>query len=405
MVAIKDLEVRHRKAWSQMQDLLARAEKDDRGLLAEEEEQYSSWNEELDQLEGRINRIREHEARNLGADHGGEPARPTPGKEEKRDQHQELRQQFRGFLEGAAAGKGGSFELRATLQADSDIGGGYLTTGVFLPELLKEIDNETPMVAKVRKIQIGEAVKLGVPTLDNDLNDADWTSELLTGTEDTNTTVGKRELEPHPLAKLVKISKKLARASAIGMEGFLRQRLAYVFGVTLEKALMTGSGSGQPLGMFTASNDGIPTTRDVSTDNTTTSVTGDGLINSFYDLKQQYQSRAELLCHRDFLKQVRKLKDGNGQYLWSPGLAGGQPGTVLDRPYILSEYAPNTFTTGLYVGIWGVWEYYWLVQVLQLELQILNELYATTNQIGMIGRVEADGAPVLSEAFRRIKLA
>jgi hypothetical protein len=40
-----------------------------------------------------------------------------------------------------------------------------------------------------------------------------------------------------------------------------------------------------------------------------------------------------------------------------------------------------------------------------MEIQVLYELDAATNQIGFISRAECDGMPVLEEAFARVKLA
>jgi HK97 family phage major capsid protein len=256
-----------------------------------------------------------------------------------------------------------------------------------------------------RPYTITTAESLGAPSLDTDLNDADWTTELQTGTEDTAMRFGKRELRPHPVAKLIKVSKKLLRASALPIEGIIQDRLAYKFGVTQEKAFLTGTGTQQPLGVFTASNDGIPTSRDVSTGNTTTSITFDGLIEAKYSLKGQYWNKADWLFHRDALKQVVKLKDGDGQYIWRMSVRDGEPDTLLGRPIMMSEYAPNTFTTGLYVGLFGDFSNYWIVDSLDLQVQRLVELYAATNQDGFIGRLETDGAPVLAEAFARVKLA
>ena len=71
----------------------------------------------------------------------------------------------------------------------------------------------------------------------------------------------------------------------------------------------------------------------------------------------------------------------------------------------MSEYAPNTFTTGLYVGLLGDFSHYWIADALEMTVQRLVELYAGTNQTGFIGRLETDGAPVLEEAFARVKLA
>ena len=66
---------------------------------------------------------------------------------------------------------------------------------------------------------------------------------------------------------------------------------------------------------------------------------------------------------------------------------------------------PNTFTAGLYVGIFGNFEWYWIAEVFGLEIQVLMELYALNSQIGYIGRRELDGMPVLEEAFTRVTLA
>jgi HK97 family phage major capsid protein len=105
------------------------------------------------------------------------------------------------------------------------------------------------------------------------------------------------------------------------------------------------------------------------------------------------------------VKQIRKLKDGNGQYIWQAGIAGLRPSTILDLPYFLSEYMPSTFTAGQYVGILGDFSYYWIAEALNMEVRRLNELYAESNQTGFIARSEIDGMPVLSEAFVRVQLA
>jgi HK97 family phage major capsid protein len=167
---------------------------------------------------------------------------------------------------------------------------------------------------------------------------------------------------------------------------------------------MTGSGAGQPLGVFTASNDGIPTSRDVATGNAATYPTLDGLIEAKYALKGGYWQRAAWIFHRDIVKLIAKLKDGEGRPALELASTPGMPDRLLGLPLYVSEYAPNTATSALYVGIVGDFSYYWLAEALQFELQRLDELYAETNQVGFIGRLEADGMPVLAEAFARVKL-
>jgi HK97 family phage major capsid protein len=165
----------------------------------------------------------------------------------------------------------------------------------------------------------------------------------------------KRELTSHPLATYCKASKKLIRLSTMDVGAFIADQLSYSFAVAEENALLNGSGTGQLLGVFTASALGTNTDRDVSTDNTATQIRADNLIECIGSLKAQY--RASKSCRwifsRAAVKQIRKLKDSSGDYLWNMGIAAGLPSTILDIPYVESEYAPSTFTTGLYVGILG----------------------------------------------------
>ncbi len=87
------------------------------------------------------------------------------------------------------------------------------------------------------------------------------------------------------------------------------------------------------------------------------------------------------------------------------GVRAGEPDRLLNLPVAMSENAPNTLTTGLYVGILGEFSNYWIADALDMQVQRLTELYAETNQTGFIGRMESDGMPVLAEAFVRVKLA
>lgn len=291
------------------------------------------------------------------------------------------------------------------LQADKGADGGYTVPATFNAQLIQELDDMVFIRQRATKLTLAMGESLGFASLDTDPDDAEWTAEIKTGSEDSSMAFGKREFRPYPLARRLKVSRKLIRASAINVDALVRQRLAYKFAISEEKAFVSGSGAGEPLGLFTASDSGIGTSRDVSTGNTDTAITMDGLINSLYALKAQYRSRAEWLFHRDALKQIRKLKDGEGQYLWQPSTQLGTPDLLLGKPYLESEYVPSTFTSGKYVGLLGDFSQYWIVDALSMSLQVLYELYAETNQIGYIGRLECDGMPVDSNAFARVKLA
>ncbi|MCE5270827.1 phage major capsid protein [bacterium] len=296
-------------------------------------------------------------------------------------------------------------EKRA-LQMDADVFGGFLVMPQqMIQNLIKAVDNEVFVRRYATKYTVPKAESLGVPVLETDMGDPTWTSELKTGNEDNGLSFGKRELHPHPLARLVKISNKLLRASFFNVEGLVIDRLKYKFSTVQENAFFNGSGTNEPLGVMVASPLGIPTSRDVSTDNEQTAITFDGLKEAKYALKSQYWAKARWTFHRDALKQIDKIKDKEDRYQWQPSTVVGQPDRLLNLPMDISEYMPNTFTSGQYVGLLSDWSFYWIADALDMEVQRLVELYATTNQTGLIGRGETDGMPVLSEAFVRVKLA
>lgn len=418
---LRELLAERAKIVADQRAMLDVADKEKRDLTADEETNYQNMDDALEKLTRSIDREKKIEEREREIKSFVDVFKPTP----EPDAKNEVRTlEYRGkkitlsansdlqnrawntFLQRGRDAIGPE-ELRA-LQADADIYGGFLVAPPqFVLQLIKAMDDEVFIRNMATVYPVTKAESLGAPSLDNDPADPTWTAEIATGSEDSTMSFGKRELTPHPLAKLIKVSEKLLRVSAMDIEGLVISRLAYKFGVTAENAYLNGSGSNQPMGVFTAATAGfgISTARDVSTGNTATAFTTDGLLEALYSLKAQYHPRAQWIFHRDAVKKLRKLKDGEGQYIWQPDIKGGQPDMILGRPYKMSEYAPSTFTAGKYVGIIGDFSYYWIADALNMRVQRLNELYAATNQVGFIGRLESDGMPVLEEAFARVTLS
>lgn len=314
----------------------------------------------------------------------------------------ELMSAFSNYLR---MGDSTSREVYAALQQDNPTQAGYLVAPEkFVSELIKDLADATFMRQKAKVLPpLQGAQSLGYPTRTAGMSSFAWGTEIQAPTADAALTYGKREFKPIPGTSEILISKTLIRNVA-NADALIRAEIAEEVGKNLEIAYMTGSGAGQPLGLFTASNDGIGTTRDVSTGNTATEVKFDGLMEAKYAIKAQYRPGAEWIFHRDGIKKIAKLKDSNGQYIWQPSVVANAPDMLLGHPVNESEYAPNTFTTGLYVGIFGNLKNFWIVDSLAMEIQVLMELYARTNQADYITRIETDGAPVVANAFARVKL-
>ena len=395
------LELRQKRAnlVRQARELTDRADKEKRELTQEEQNSWDAWMADVDKTGVEIERREKLEALEARLNEpASQPERPE-GSREAADSGKQMAATRRFLAYGERPA-----ELRA-LQADSDTAGGYMRMPEqFVASLIKALDDEV-FVRQYADVQsLTGADSLGQPYLAADPADPTWTSEILIGSEDSTMTFGKRSLTPHPLAQYIKVSRKLLRL-APAAEDVVIERLGYKFGVVQENNFLNGTGVNSPLGVFTASNDGIGTGRDVSTGNTTTSIQTDGLKEAKYTLKGQYWRGARWIFHRSAMKQIAKLQDDEGRYIWQDGIREGEPDRLLGFPVHMSEYAPSTFTTGLYVGILGDFRFYHIVDSLAFDIQRLDELFAATNQVGFIGRLETDGMPVLDTAFVRVKLA
>lgn len=295
----------------------------------------------------------------------------------------------------------------AALRSDNDPQGGYLVASEqFAAEFLKTVDDILYIRQFATIHQVRESKSLGIRCRSAKMSSFAYTSELydVENIADTALKFGKKVLEPQHLTGMIKVSRDLLRLTAGAPETMVRMEMARDAAEVQEQNFLTGDGNKKPLGVFVASDDGINTSRDVNT-GSATGITGDGLRSAKYALKAQHRSNARWLVHRDFLAMVSKLKSTDNQYLWMPGLTESDPDRLLGLPVMESEKVPNTFTNGLYCGVLGDWRYYEIGDGMDMEVQRLDEKYATTNQVGFIGRLKNDGLPTLPEAFVRLKCA
>jgi len=409
---------------TEARSVLEKADEEKRALTSEEETRFDALHADAEQ---KIAQAQRHERQGLADAGFTEPAEgpqaernidsTQKGKAETRvsgptatPEYAEAFVNFlrtgraRGLIERESAGT----EQRATLQADLDTGGGFFAASErFISRILKSVDDSLIVRQLATVYPVGRNETLGAPRLDGDITAfAFGAGELTEAAEDTGIAFGLRELRPRDLKrKLIKVSKALLRSSRIDIEGVIADRVAYALAAGLETAYMTGGGASEPLGLFTASDNGIGTARDVVTGNAT-GFTADGLITIQGTLADIYQGPARWLFHRDAITAIRKLKDGMGQYLWQPGLQAGTPSVILGKPYVTGDKVPKTYTNGLYAGMYGDFSFYWIVDAVSGTVQRLMETYALTGQIGLLfDDMAADAAPVLAEAFVRIKVA
>jgi len=411
MKRILELKTKRGKALSDARAVNEKAAGEGRSLTDEEKEQYKRFMAEYTALGEDVEReetllreeahMNELETTQVDQNSGGESRGGAPGGRSSGDQ---AVREMRGFENWLRSGQMNA-EFRA-MQVDQDVTGGYLQTPEqMVNQLLKAVDRRVFIRQLATVFRVPNAESLGVPSLDADPADPTRTTEIKSGNEDDEMRVGRRKMTPTPFAVRLKSSETLLR-KVPSAAGLIESRLAYKMGTVDENVFMNGDGANEPLGLFTASTNGIPVARDYSTNMLGTAPTFDGLTGMKYALDDQYWAlpSTRWLFHPDTMLAIALIKDGNGQYMLRESVREGEPDKLLKIGIALSRFAPSTLTSGLYFGILGDFSYYWIADSMDVRIKRVSELYAETDQIGFFARAENDGAPVLAEAFVRGKL-
>lgn len=285
--------------------------------------------------------------------------------------------------------------MRNALQIGTDTEGGYLVPDEFENKLIEALTEENPFrsLATVLRSSHGDR-KIPIVTA---TGEAAWVEEeaLIPESDDA---FGQMFLGAHKLATLVKVSEELLNDSAFDIESFISKQFAKRIGIKEEEAFINGDGSGKPTGIL-HDTFGAQVGVEASVDN----ITFDDIIDLYYSLKKPYRKNAIWLCNESQIKELRKLKDDSGNYLWQPSLVGGSPDTILGCKLVTCAAMPS-LAAGSKPVAFGDMSYYWIADRQNRKFKRLNELYATTGQVGFLASQRVDGKLTLPEAVKVLKV-
>ena len=288
------------------------------------------------------------------------------------------------------------------LMEGEDADGGYLVPIEFERNIIMGMDeaNVVRPLARVITTQSERKIPLAATH-----SVAQWTAEN-GAYQVSNPTFDQTSIDAHKLTDLAKVSIELLQDSMFDIPSYLSAEFSRAFGIAEEEAFCVGSGEGQPLGIFTHVYDGT-THKDAFELGKETAkaneITADELLDLVYSLKSPYRRNARFLLHEKTVASIRKLKDGNGVYMWQPALTAGEPDRLLGYPVVCSPYVPQLGTAGNLVCAFGDFKNYWIADRMGITVQRLNELYATNGQIGFICTKRLDAKPILSEGVKLLQ--
>lgn len=286
-------------------------------------------------------------------------------------------------------------DVRNDLQVGTDTEGGYLVPDEFERKLIEALEEENifRQMATVIKTSSGDR-KIPIVT---SKGDAVWMDEEEQYTL-SDDTFGQASLSAFKLGTAIKISEELLNDSVFDLPSYIAREFARRIGAKEEEAFFVGNGTGKPTGIFNATGG--------ASDGATTagaSITFDDVMELFYSLRSPYRKKAVWVLNDSTVKALRKLKDGNGNYIWQPSVSAGVPDTILNRPYKTSSYVPE-IKAGAKCMAFGDFSYYWIADRSGRTFKRLNELFAMTGQVGFLAMERLDGKLILPEAVKTLKV-
>ena len=285
-----------------------------------------------------------------------------------------------------------AFEVHNALQVGTDSEGGYLVPDEFERTLIEALEEENifRQLATIITTSSGDRKIPVVATKGS----ASWVDEE-GAIPEADDAFGQVSIGAYKLATIIKVSEELINDSVFNLEQYIAKEFGRRIGVKEEEAFFIGDGTGKPTGIFNATGGagvGVTTA-------SASAITIDEIMDLFYSLKSPYRKNAAFVTNDATIKAIRKLKDGNGQYLWQPALTASTPDTVLGRPVHTSVFVPE-IKAGAKTVAFGDLSYYWVADRQGRSFKRLNELFATTGQVGFLASQRVDGKLILPEAVK-----
>ncbi|ADI00487.1 phage major capsid protein [Salisediminibacterium selenitireducens] len=382
------------KTWEKAKAYLDENKTKEGRLSAEHKEVYERMEQEITDLGKDIDRLERYEAmeRELSKPIN-EPMTTKPqgaGRDKTGRASDEYRHSF-----WQAMRKQGGYEVQNALKIGTDSEGGYLAPDEFERTLIEALEEENIFrsMAKVITTSSGDRK---IPVVASK-GTASWVDEE-GAIPESDDAFGQVSIGAYKVATMIKVSEELLHDNVFNLESYIAKEFARRIGAKEEEAFFTGDGTGKPTGIFHETGGGQVGVTAASA----TAITVDEIMDLFYSLRSPYRKKAAFVTNDSTVKLIRKLKDGNGQYLWQPSIQAGQPDTILNRPVKTSAYVPIA-ESGAKSMAFGDFGYYWVADRQGRSFQRLNELYAVTGQVGFRATQRVDGKLILPEAIKLLK--
>jgi HK97 family phage major capsid protein len=295
---------------------------------------------------------------------------------------------------------------RKALSVGTDPDGGYVVNPDLSGRIVLRVFETSPMRAYASVQVISSDALEGL----FDLNQASsgWVGETDSRAETATPQLGKWRIPAHELYAKPRATQKLLDDASINMESWLAAKVSEKFARDEANAFVVGNGVNRPRGFLTyPAGTTLPGQIEQFPTGASAALAaapdgGDALINALYGLKQQYRANATWFMNRATTRLVRRAKDADGAYIWSPGIQAGQPATLLGYPVAAFEDMPDPAAASLSIAVGDMREAYQIVD--RLGIRTLRDPYSAKPYVEFYTTKRVGGDVVNFEAIKIVRL-
>jgi HK97 family phage major capsid protein len=410
------------RLWNLQQDILKRAEAEERNLNDDEHRQFNDAETDFKAITKQIQVLELSQQRAAefaaaaAADGKGTPAASDEKRKTPQEVELRMRAALRNFLRSPMHGSDGirsaaseyqealkEYRGTATQVVGTPSLGGYLVPQFWWEEIIQTMKFYGPMLdgGIFNQIRTSDGAKWNIPTSDQTAVKGALITET-TGDIVSDITFGNKVLEAYMYtSRVIKASYEMLQDSAYPLENFIAQAAAERIGRIANEHLTRGTGSDQPNGIATASTMGKVSA-------TATGFTRNDILDLIHSVDIAYRGNARLMLNDATLLAIKKLTVGSAddRPLWQPSMRDGEPGTIEGYSYIVNnDLAKATDGINSRIILFGDMSKYTVRVVNGMELKVLNELYALERSIGWFAYMRLDGELLDSAAVKHLRTA
>ena len=248
--------------------------------------------------------------------------------------------------------------------------------------IIKAVKDKCPIYARATMYHVAGTLKVPVWGKANTTHDitVGYQSEFTELTADSGKFTSI-DLGGYLAGALTLIGKSVVNNAIVDVVSFVIDQMSEEIAIFLEKELLAGTGSNTATGALSTTN--------TLNAGSTTKITTDNLVALQTKVKQVYQAKACWTMHPDTFLEVKNLKDSNGRYLLQDDLTQEIPYRLLGKPVYLSDNMPK-IASGAKAVLYGDYTGLSVNMRENVQIQVLNEKYATQHAVGVVAWFEFD---------------